>query len=169
MNANIGRIALLAAGAVLLVTASAAASGAPGSRGHPYPRGTAVQLDNHWVVRVVRSVPYAWPLVRSENEFNTPPRRGTTFFMTRLVATYRGRGRDSFDDGSFKAVGRSNVSATTFDPGCGVIPNEMTTRDVFRGGTIRGNICWQVRKTDVPSLKMYYDSWFGSPKFFALR
>jgi hypothetical protein len=54
-------------------------------------------------------------------------------------------------------VGPANVSYSTFEDSCGVIPDEISDREVFSGGTIRGNVCWQVLASDAANLLMYDD------------
>jgi hypothetical protein len=170
-----GKLVLVAIFAVWALAAVAPAAPKPpmGSRANPYPLGGPVRLRapllQGWVIKVAKSWPSAWPLIRAVNQFNDPPRAGMTFFMVRLVATYEGSGSDSFFDGALNAVGRSNVSYSTFDPGCGALPNTLTTNDVFKGGTISGNICWSVKKSDVSSLEMYFDAFLSRKVFFALR
>ena len=155
--------------AAVVVAVPALAKAPTGSRSNPIAFGKPAKVEDGWVVKVTKTWPVAWPMIHAANEFNDPPKPGTTFFMVRLTATYRGSDQSSnFDEGSFKAVGRSNVSFDTFDPGCSVIPNEISSGDVFRGGTITGNICWQVRKSDASSLEMYFDG-FDTKKFFALK
>jgi hypothetical protein len=38
-----------------------------------------------------------------------------------------------------------------------VIPDRISDREVFTGGTIRGNVCWQVLTSDAGNLLMYDD------------
>ena len=56
---------------------------------------------------------------------------------------------------TFKAVGPSGVVLTTFDPSCGVIPNELDTfAELFEGGTVEGDVCWPVPSGDIGNLTM---------------
>ncbi|MFN0154169.1 MAG: hypothetical protein ACKVUT_07295 [Gaiella sp.] len=119
------------------------------------------------MVKVAAVDPAAWPKIRAENQFNEPPEAGRTFFMVRLVATYRGsKARDQLSDADFEAVGRSNVAYQSFEDSCGVLPNEFPTKNVFQGGTISGNTCWAVKKSDVSSLQMYWEEIFGDKAIF---
>ena len=69
-----------------------------------------------------------------------------------------------------RAVGPSAVSYNAFDDTCGVIPEEISDADVFPGGTIEGNVCWQVQSPDAASLVMYDDPLVSDTKvFLALR
>jgi hypothetical protein len=144
-----------------------------GTRANPYPVGTPVPLGDGWTARVVGTTPNATSAVLAENMFNDPPAPGFQFFIARIEATFTGKGSDSFD-GSYRmrAVGSAALSYSTFQDSCGVIPDPISSADVFTGGTIAGNLCWAVRTSDVGSLVMYDDPFLGnsaSQKFFALR
>jgi hypothetical protein len=89
-----------------------------------------------------------------------------------VQATFSGQGSVSFD-GTYRlrAVGSAAVSYSTFQDHCGVIPDRISSADVFTGGTITGNVCWAIRSSDAGSLVMYDDPFLGnsaSKKFFAL-
>jgi hypothetical protein len=143
----------------------------PGSRENPYPFGSAVLLSDGWRVRVESITPDATAAVLAENMFNDPPPAGDQFFIARVSATYTGAGSESFG-GSFRlrAVGASAVSYSTFEDSCGVIPDEISSADVFTGGTVSGNVCWQIRSSDAASLLMYDDAIGSDTKiFFSLR
>jgi len=129
-----------------------------GSRNNPIPRGESAFLYGNWEVRVVAVIPNATDIVLRENMFNDPPKPGYQYFIATVEATYRGRGSASFD-GSYRlrALGPSNVSYRTFEDSCGVIPDRISDREVFTGGTIRGNVCWQVLTSDAGNLLMYDD------------
>jgi hypothetical protein len=160
---------------VLLAAAvPAAAKGPRGSRGNPIPLGQSAWLidgsEDEWVtweVKVTKVSPNAWPAIKAESDSNDPPKAGRTFFMARVVATYRGsKARESLSDGDLDAIGRSNVTYTTHADSCGVIPNELPSTYGSRGGSISGNICWSVRKTDVSSLHMYWEPLFRDRAIF---
>jgi len=127
-----------------------------GSRANPIPLGQSALIYGNWEIRVVDVIPNATDLVLQENRFNTPPKPGYQFFIATVEATYRGQGSARFD-GTYRlrAVGPANVSYSTFDDDCGVIPNAISDTEVFTGGTIRGNVCWQVRSSDAAALLMY--------------
>lgn len=129
-----------------------------GSRNNPIPRGESALLYGNWEVRVIHVTPNATPLVLRENMFNAPPKPGYQFFLATIEATYRGAGSARFD-GSYRlrAVGPANVAYSTFEDRCGVIPDAISDREVFSGGTIRGNVCWQVLASDAANLLMYDD------------
>lgn len=145
---------------------------AQGTRTNPYPVGADIQLGDGWRMKVVSSTPDATAAVLAENMFNDPPRAGEQFFIARVTATYIGSGSDTFD-GSYRlrAVGASSVSYSTFENQCGVIPDPISSAEVFSGGAITGNVCWAVRSSDASTLVLYDDPISSVPKrlFFALR
>lgn len=132
---------------------------AAGTRGNPIPIGTSVAFVGGWQVRVLSVTPNATAAVLAENQFNDPPRPGHQFFIARLSATYTGAGSTRFD-GSFRlrAVGTSSVSRSTFVDSCGVIPDELEDPTVFSGGTITGNVCWEIPAGDALTMTMYDDA-----------
>lgn len=127
-----------------------------GTREDPVPKGTVVRLSDGWEIRVDAVIPDATATVLAENQFNDPPVPGHQFFIATITATYQGQGSATFD-GTYRlrAVGPSAVSYTTFENSCGVYPNRITNNEVFTGGTITGNVCWQVRSGDAAGLVLY--------------
>jgi hypothetical protein len=134
-----------------------AAPGA-GARDNPIPMGETVAFSDHWEVTVTSVIPDATQMVLNENQFNDPPAPGHQFFITQVEATYTGPDYDRFD-GRFRlrSVGREAVTYRTFSDRCGVIPNEIDNPDTYTGGTISGNVCWQIRSGDAENLVMFND------------
>lgn len=145
---------------------------AVGTRENPYPLGAFVALGDGWKMKVVSSTPDATAAVLARNQFNDPPKPGEQFFIVQVTATYEGQGSDTFD-GSYRlrAVGASAVAYSTFSNSCGVIPDEISSAEVFSGGSITGNECWAIKSSDASSLVLYDDPISTVPKrlFFALR
>lgn len=139
------------------------ADGAAGTREDPVPMGTAVDLGDGWQITVISSIPDATDIVMQENMFNDPPRKGNQFFLARIEAKYTGSGSDTFG-GSYRlrAVGPSSIGYTTYENSPGVIPDPLPNSEVFTGGTIVGNIGWEISSSDAASLVMYDYSAFGS-------
>ncbi len=124
-----------------------------------------------WIISVVSYTPDATTAVLAENMFNDPPAAGNVFSITRVTALHAGASPARFG-GSYRlrAVGSSNVAYSTFDNSCGVIPDDLSDPDVFPGGSITGNVCWEVPTGDAATLVMfdagqYADNW----TYFALR
>lgn len=91
--------------------------------------------------------------------------------MVRLAVTHIGAASKSFWlDGRLRTVGGSNVA---YSGGCGVIPDDLPDlQEVFSGGTIVGNSCWEIRAADAGSLVLYYEPDFvprAERRYFSLR
>lgn len=141
-----------------------------GSRENPVPRSSQGDLGNEWTLTVIQVISNANSLVQRENMFNDPPKAGNQFFMVRISATYSGPGSESFSRGSLELVGASQIAYRNFEQSCGVIPDPLSSRAVFTGGTLTGNLCWEVVRSDVDTLVMYYNRSFPrlQQTFFAL-
>lgn len=139
-----------------------APSAALGTRERPIPIGQLADLDDGWSLKVNSVTPNADALIAARNRFNDPPKPGRQFFIANVTAAYIGPDSKRFDgDFRLRTVGASAVSYTTFDDGCGVIPDELPDKEVFSGGIITGNICWSIASADANSLVMYDSPFLG--------
>jgi hypothetical protein len=142
-----------------------------GSKKSPVPRGQSARLADGWRITVTGVIPDATAIVLAENRFNDPPEPGKQFFMVRITATYTGDGSDVLSSYRFRLLGASAVARSSrFRNSCGVTPNVLTYREVPSGGTISGNLCWQVPVFDVGTLVMFDDEPFDKAQrvWFAL-
>jgi hypothetical protein len=143
-----------------------------GERSNPFPLGETVSFGrggvDYWDITVVAFEPDGNAAVAAENSFNEPPEPGHQFALVTVEATYVGPQEPAILlDLDFGTVDDNNV-AYDFEDTCGVIPNEIDRYgDVYRGGTIRGNLCWQVRSDSIDSLLLTVgSSGSGSPPTF---
>ncbi len=147
-------------------------TGTLGSRWNPVPFGQAVRVGS-WEISVVQTVPDATKDVLQENPWNDPPKKDSQFYMVFVKAKYLGSSSVRFD-GSYRlrALGARGVVYTTFENSCGVIPNELSDPELFRGGQIEGSECWEVASSDVDSLVMLLEPDFlseGKRVWFSLK
>lgn len=137
----------------------------PGAtREHPIPRGTSADTGDGWRITVLSVTPNATAAVLAANRYNTPPAPGYQFYIARVHIARTAPASQSFvlgGLGGLRTVGASGVAYSTYENSCGVVPDPLTTAEVFPGGAIVGNVCWQVRSSDVSSLVLYYD-WYAS-------
>lgn len=122
---------------------------------------------------VVSVSPNATDAILADNRFNDPPGEGRQYYMVGVRAKYLGSESDRFD-GSFRlrAVGPSSIVYTTFSNSCGVIPQVMPDPDpeVFAGGEITTNVCWEIASTDADTLQMFSDPFLSEQRaWFALK
>jgi hypothetical protein len=100
--------------------------------------------------------------ILAENMFNDPPPDGMQFYLISLSLTYHGADTGNAYGLTWKAVDANNVAYTTYDPSCGVIPQEFNAgADVFPGGTITGNICFVVDSSTAKTLVLYAEPSFS--------
>jgi hypothetical protein len=138
----------------------------------PIPLGEVGQVGD-FQISVLEVTPNATDVVLEENQFNDPPAVGHQFYIARVKVTLVGdeSAYPPFDL-NFQSVGDSAVSYTTFDPGCGVYPDDYYfAGELFPGRTIEVNVCWQIDSTDEDSLVMYVEpllSTDSDPVWFAL-
>lgn len=140
------------------------AQSAIGTRDNPIPRGDS-HVVGDWELRVIDFDP-TYKGVRER------PSPGHVFTLVRFEATYVGN-----DVGDFgwsyivNAVGASNVAYDS-NRDCGSIPDgEFSIPEVFPGGTIEVNYCWEVEESDLDSLLVYFRVFLGERErvFFAIH
>jgi hypothetical protein len=130
-------------------------SGGAGTRENPIPFGQTARIHPDWEMTVVSVTPDAAELIAGEGSFIEPPTAGYQYFVATVRLTYVGETSDTFFVSDLSAVGQSAVGYNQFDDYCGMIPNELPSRELFTGGTIEGNVCWIVAAVDVDSLVLY--------------
>ncbi len=147
-----------------------------GTRDNPYPVGFTVIFErlgvDYWEIQVVNFDPDARAEVAAANQFNEPPDVGYQFALVTLRATYVGPDEPAnLFELPIEAVDRGNVSYD-FENSCGVIPDPIDTyAEIYRGGTITGNVCWEVRSEFIESLSLAVgaSSPGSPPTFLALK
>jgi len=137
------------------------------TRDNPIPVGTSAAVGD-WQIVVQSVTPDGWPMIHANDEYTSPPPAGSQDFIAAIQATYTGPGSGRVGD-RLSAVGPSAVGYDAWD--CGTVPNELPfSTEVFHGGTISGNVCWQVAAGDADALVMYSDPDFDSARrvYFSL-
>ena len=145
-----------------------------GSRENPIPFGVGIEFINsstdHWEFAVLSVTPDATAEVLRENPYNDPPDDGNQFYIVRVRAKYLGPGSELFDASyRLRALGDSGAAYTTFGESCGVIPDQIDSyRELFTGGEVEGNECWQIASDDADSLVMFLeaDHYSGEPRIW---
>ena len=124
---------------------------------------------------MVATNPDARDEVLAHYERNDPPQDGKQFYMVTVRLKYHGEEPTGFDDDVLKVVGQSSIiyslegyegsnapCATLWFSGSGTsggIPNDIRgAPDVFTGGEITGNVCWEIASTDADSLQIFVET-----------
>ena len=128
----------------------------------PVPLTVGAELGDGWELQVNAVTENADQSVADANMFNDPPALGRQFLIAKITAT-NDTGAAAIFDASFRlrlAGASSGNTYTTFDTAdrCGVIPEPVEDEAVPIGGTVSGNVCWQVRTSDVERLVLYNES-----------
>ena len=142
----------------------------PGTtRDNPVPIGIAVDMPDGWRISVLSVTPNANSIVADINSFTDPPKPNHQFVIARLRIVRIGDGSryipHAYDYGAVGGSGVAYAAAVLsycdgLRGGSGwFLPNALAdgNREVFAGGTVTGNVCWEVRTGDIDSLVMYYD------------
>lgn len=134
-----------------------------GDRQNPVPLGTSAEIrsedaQDHWEITVIDIHPDATATILGDS-FADPPREGNRFYMVTVRAKYLGPESAQFTGaGRLKAVGVKSVVYDWFEDDCGFgIPNELPDPELFAGGQIEGNVCWEIASSDAGSLNMFLD------------
>ena len=140
---------------------------------------------------VVATNPDARAEVLAHSEHNDPPQDGNQFYMVTIQLKYHGEEPTRFDYKVLKAAGQSSIIYSLgaygrFNAQCATswysqsgnfdgIPNDIRgAPEVFTGGEITGNVCWEIASTDADSLQVFVDVWEQRTRenirtWFALR
>ena len=121
-------------------------------RSNPIQAGQSLIVPEGWEITIVGSTADATQSVLDENQFNDPPDPGMRFTIVRVRMTNVSAPDPERHDAGFalRLVGSENLSYTTFTDSCGVIPDDIDNgpSEVFRNGTVEGNVCYQVGDTE---------------------
>src|SRR5690625_2103749 len=135
-----------------------------GTRQSPLTVGETVSNED-W--EVTPGTPYeASEEVLAENPFNSEPEEGFEFWILPLAATYVGEdsGRPGLEI-TVKFVSDEGHTFNTYDPGCGVIPDDLDdVDDIYNGATAEGNTCVAVHEG--ANGLWTVEALFGDPVFF---
>ena len=147
------------------------APGNIGIRTNPVPLGQYFRPpSSHWELRVVSVDRDAWPEIQTDSGFGDPPETGNTYVSIRIAVLNRGSASESFSPYFMDTVGASQVSQNAFGGGCWLwMPDSFdTSLIIFPGGELEGNVCFEVRTSDVGSLVLFGD-WFDFDAEFDYR
>ena len=143
----------------------------PGTRENPHRIRTPAPLPDDWTLQVVSTTPNANAVRARREPVQRPPGRRQSVLPRAGLGDVHGDGRG--------LVRRALPAPLGWPVGRLVQhvrqrlrrdPDELLLADVFTGGTITGNVCWQIRSSDEASLVLYDDSLVGDTMtFFALR
>jgi hypothetical protein len=152
---------------VLLTTLTALSTAALaldiGTMENPVPLGQSFQVED-WQVKVINVIPDATQMILDENMLNSKPETGNQYFMVTIEAKNVGNKERAASSLNLNAVGQSLIAY--YPPFGLVVPNRIPSNDVFPGGTVKGNVAWEIASSDASSLVMYCQAWLSDEKIF---
>lgn len=127
--------------------------------------GADVVSENGYSYKLVSVTPDASEAILAENEFNEQPADGEQFVMIRIEATRTADADALFGpESALRLSGPGDVTYTTFDNSCGVLPEQWAeTPELTVDESREGNICFAVPAEDVDALVMYEEAASGDP------
>lgn len=138
-----------------------------GAIARPVPLGKAAAVGDHWRMRVAGVTPNANKIVWRESidgrRVAARVAPGAQLVMFHLVATYVGGGSAHVGELVIRVntIGKHGVSYDVISDDCRAsVPGTdliRVTDRVFSGRTVGGNVCFQVAKNDVSSLRLYVE------------
>jgi len=140
-----------------------------GTRADPLPLGATAQVTGLWTVAVVSATPDATGSILQQLPANRPPAPGEQFFLARVSITNLASVARQFGAHTrLNALGPSGQVYLSQANTCGAIPDPLTEPSLEPGGTVTGNLCWQVLSSDAGRLLLFDRTPTTVGPFFAL-
>ncbi len=142
----------------------------PGSLSQPVPLGAPGNLPDGWQVVVTGVTPDAWAGIHSEVPSTIAPASDQRDFMVRVQATFVGQGTGVFSATRLALLSRVQTTYDQLHNACGTVPDMLPPNLVTSGSTVRGNVCFTVRASDIGGLTMFdTQSTDAERQYFALK
>jgi hypothetical protein len=124
-----------------------------GTQDDPFPMGTPGLLADGFQMVVTGVTPDAWTGIHDAVPSNTQaPSSDQRDFEVRVQATYQGQYTGVFSGLRLALVGPNGVMYDQLHNSCGTLPDSVPPNLLTPGGVTRGNVCFVVRASDIPSL-----------------
>jgi hypothetical protein len=143
------------------------------SQADPVAVGSAGQTGAY-LVTVTGANRDATSQVIEMDAWNEEPANGNRFVLMTVTTTYFGEHMGNpVMDLSFVGVGQDGTEYSTVADYCGVVVNdEMSAGQLFPGGSVASNLCWQVPAEEADMFLLRVTSYGdpgGEPVWFSLR
>jgi hypothetical protein len=100
----------------------------------------------------------AWPKVQATNQFNKPPATSKRMVMLRLHGRNASTPKEpaTWSDWNISLLGSYNSPRSGgTETSCGVIPEDLSSAELYHGGQKEGNVCYHIPKDETGLLLRY--------------
>jgi hypothetical protein len=142
----------------------------PGSLQQPYPQGAPGNLVDGWQLVITGVTPDAYNGIKADYPSATVPASDQRDYMVRAQATYQGPGTGVFSGARLALISATGNKYDQVYNSCGVIPSPLPPNVVTAANTVRGNICYTVRASDIGTLVLFDNQTSEADRvYFALQ
>jgi hypothetical protein len=142
----------------------------PGTHQQPYLFGAPGMLSDGWQVVITGVTPDAWSGIQAEIPSSVPPGSDQSDYEVRVQAMYEGDSTGVFTASRLALMTANGTIYDQLHNNCGTVPDMIPPNLMTPGGSVRGNACFSVRRSDIPSLLLFDNQSDENDRvFFALR
>jgi hypothetical protein len=142
----------------------------PGSLQQPIPLGAPGTLADGWQLVVTGVTPDAWTGIHAEVPSTIAPASDQRDYMVRVQATFLGQGTGVFSGMRLALVSGIQTTYDQLHNSCGTVPDMVPPNLMTSGGSVRGNVCFTVRTSDIDTLTMFDNQSTENDRvYFALK
>jgi hypothetical protein len=142
----------------------------PGSLAQPFALGAPGSLADGWQVVVTGVTPDAWSGIHSAIPSTIAPASDQRDYIVRVQATFLGQGTGVFSGMRLALVSGIQTTYDQVHNACGTVPDMLPPNLVTNGGSLRGNVCFTVRASDIDTLTMFDNQSTEADRvYFALK
>jgi hypothetical protein len=99
--------------------------------------------------------PDAWSGIHSVIASSVAPAPDQRDYMLRVQATFVGQGTGVFSAMRLALLSAAQTSYDQLHNNCGIVPDMVPSNLVTAGGSLRGNVCFTVRASDIDSVVLF--------------
>lgn len=142
----------------------------PGTLQQPFPLGAPGTLVDGWQLVVTGVTPDAWTGIHDAVPSTIAPASDQRDYIVRVQATFAGQGTGVFSGMRLALLSGVQTTYDQLHNSCGTVPDMVPPNLVTPGGSVRGNVCFTVRASDIDSLVLFDNQGTNSDRlYFALK
>jgi hypothetical protein len=127
----------------------------PGSLQQPFPVGAPGTLSDGWQLVVTGVTPDAFTGIHAAVPSTVAPASDLRDYIVRVQATFLGQGTGVFSGMRLAMVSRIQFTYDQLHNSCGTVPDMVPPNLMTPGGSVRGNVCFTVRASDIGALTLF--------------